>query len=200
MTPIERALLRQGASVLNLGYRSRHADIATLAAEVGAVLAASDPSGPSRFVTHSLGGLLLRAAVAQGVLPADRIGRVVMLGPPNGGSELADRLPAIPLVGRIFTRITGPAGGQLGTGPSGAAAGLPPVPFPVGIIAGTRSWNPLFSYILGGINDGKVRVDRTRVAGMHDFITVPQWHPLLMHDARVIAQTLAFLDTGRFAR
>lgn len=198
MSPLRRALLAHGAQVLNLGYRSRHADISTLASEVGERIAAWEPHHRIDVVTHSLGGLVVRAAVAQGILPVRRVRRVVMLAPPNGGSELADRLPAVPLLGAMYARVTGPAGRQLGTGLGSFAAQLPPVEFDVGIIAGTWSWNPIFSRLLGGPNDGKVRVERTKVAGMRDFITISQWHPLMMMDRRVIKETLHFLETGRF--
>ena len=123
-----------------------------------------------------------------------------MLGTPNGGSELSDRLPKLPILGPIYTRLTGPVGRALGTGEGGLAAQLPPVAFEAGIVAGTRSWNPFFSRLIGGENDGKVRVDRARVDGMRDFLTVPQWHPILMLDPRIIRQLIAFLESGSFSR
>jgi triacylglycerol lipase len=89
---------------------------------------------------------------------------------------------------------------ELGIGPAGVAAQLPPVPFELGVIAGDRSLNPVFSAVLREPNDGKVRVDRTRVAGMRDFLVVPHWHPLLMAAPSVVAQTLHFLEYGGFRR
>lgn len=182
----------------NIGYRSRRADISTLAREAFARISLLNSATSIDVVAHSLGGLLLRCAVADQLLGADRIRRVVMLGPPNRGSELADRLPAIPVIGSVYSAFTGPAGRQLGTGADSFAARLPPLPFETGVIAGTRSWNPLFSYLLGDKNDGKVRVDRTVADGMQDFVEIPQWHPLLMRDPQAIEQTLYFLATGRF--
>jgi hypothetical protein len=66
------------------------------------------------------------------------------------------------------------------------------------VIAGTRSYNPIFSAVLGGRSDGKVRVERTHVAGMKDFVEVPYWHPLLMVPGSVYAFVVCFLETGRF--
>jgi hypothetical protein len=152
------------------------------------------------FVTHSLGGILLRVAVAQGWVAAERIRRVVMLGPPNGGSELVDILSSLPTVGALYRRLTGPAGLELGTGATGVPARLPPVPFELGVIAGNRSANPLFSALLAEPNDGKVRVERARVDGMRDFLVVPHWHPMLTLSRVVAEQTLHFLDYGRFRR
>jgi pimeloyl-ACP methyl ester carboxylesterase len=200
MRLIQRALVDRGYRVVNLGYPSRAADIATLATNVGRQIATLDGEEPIDFVTHSLGGILLRAAVAARVLSPQRIRRVVMLGPPNGGSELADILPGIPVFGWLYRQITGPAGLELGTAANGVIGRLPPVSFDLGVIAGNRSFNPFFSAILGDANDGKVRVERTRVEGMKDFLVVPYWHPLMMFSPKVVAQVLHYLEAGAFER
>ena len=200
MRPVERALRRRGYRVLNLGYPSSHSDIDALAADVAQHIRAWEPSEQLDFVTHSLGGIIVRAAVAGGHVASDRIRRVVMLGPPNGGSELADTLPTLPVIGPLYRALTGPAGMQLGVGADGIAARLPAVPFEVGVIAGDRSLNPIFSAMLGGPNDGKVQVEKTRVEGMRDFIVVPRAHPLLMAAPSVVAQAIHFLETGAFRR
>jgi triacylglycerol lipase len=198
MRPVERALRHRGYDVLNIDYRSRSADVATLAAEVAQSVRRWEGDVPVNFVTHSMGGILLRVMVADGYLSDAMIHRAVMLGPPNGGSELADVLSAAPVVGRGYRRFTGPAGLELGVGPEGIAARLPPVSFELGVIAGTLSLNPLFSAVLGDENDGKVRVSRTKVAGMRDFLTVRHWHPMLMRAPTVLMQTMHFLEFGRF--
>ena len=200
MRRLERTLRARGYDTLNHGYPSRMDDIATLAAGMAHCVAEWADNGPLDFVTHSLGGILVRVAVAAGDLPRDRIGRVVMLGTPNEGSELADLLPAMPVVGPLYARVTGPAGLELGTTERGVPARLPPVDFEVGVIAGDRSWNPLFSALLREPNDGKVRVDSTRVAGMTDFLVVPHWHPMLVTAPDVIEQVVHFLECGAFKR
>lgn len=198
MRPVERALVAQGYDVLNLDYPSTAAPIFALAEILAERLAGWHGSRPLTFVTHSLGGVLLRAAVATELLSVERVYRAVMLGPPNAGSELADRLPLLPLVGAAYRRFTGPAGRQLGTGPEAIPMQLPPVSFETGVIAGTRSYNPWFSAILGAASDGKVRVDRAAVLGMRDFVTVPYSHPFLMRPAAVHTLILHFLEHGRF--
>jgi len=74
------------------------------------------------------------------------------------------------------------------------------VSFDLGVIAGNLSFNPFFSAMLGDANDGKVRVERTRVEGMKDFLVVPYWHPLMMFSPKVVAQVLHYLEAGAFER
>ena len=200
MRAVERALVQRGRRVLNIDYPSRTADIDTLAADVARQTREWANGEPTDFVTHSLGGILLRVAVQRGYLSLDRIGRVVMLGPPNAGSELADILPRVLGFGWLYRRFTGPAGLELGTGENGVPRRLPPVSFDVGVIAGSRSYNPLFSAILGDASDGKVRVENARVEGMRDFLVVPHWHPLLMIAPSVVAQVVHYLESGSFRR
>ncbi|HEX6058148.1 MAG TPA: hypothetical protein VFZ11_03940 [Gemmatimonadaceae bacterium] len=147
-------------------------------------------------MTHSLGGIVLRAAVAAGWLPAAALRRVVMLAPPNAGSELADVLSRMPL----FRLAVGPAGPQLVTGEGSLVAALPPVPFETGVIAGVRAANPLFARAFAGPNDGKVSVERAVVAGMRDFVTMPCGHTFIMDRPDVVRQIFHFLAGGAFAR
>jgi triacylglycerol lipase len=198
MWALERAARARGYRVLNLGYASRRGDVAQHAETVARTLRDSAPAGQLHFVTHSLGGIVLRQAVATGQLPAGRVARVVMLAPPNGGSEVADAFRQRRALRRLGPVVLGPAGADLGTGADALVQRLPPVPFELGVIAGTRSLNPVFSRLIEGENDGKVSVRRAAVPGMRAFLTVARSHTFLMLAPDVIAQTFTFLETGAF--
>ena len=197
MNGMARALAAHGFAVVNQGYPSRHKPIEALAPlAIEQALAACRKGRPARihFVTHSLGGILVRQYLAQSRIP--ELGRVVMLGPPNQGSEVVDRFSVLP----GFAQLNGPAGLQLGTGPDSIPNRLGPVDYPVGVIAGTRSVNPILSTAFAGRNDGKVSVQRARVDGMADFIEVATSHPFMMRNRTVVRQTIEFLRHGRFGR
>jgi alpha-beta hydrolase superfamily lysophospholipase len=146
------------------------------------------------FVTHSLGGVLLRAYLAQHRLP--NRGRVVMLAPPNAGSELGDVVARWRLLRAVF----GPTGCQLGTAADSLPNRLPAADFELGVVAGTRSRNPLGSWLIRDADDGIVSVASTRLAGMADFITLPASHTGMPSSERAAAQAAYFLRHGRFDR
>ena len=192
--PVARAAARRGYRVHNLGYPSRRDPIERLATDVGRRIRLVAESGRVDVVTHSMGGIVLRTAVAHGVLPPDALRRVVMLAPPNQGSEVADRLRDF----RIYRVTLGPAGQQIGTGPDSIPRRLPPPPFELGIIAGRRSNNVVFARVLGDESDGKVRVASTQVDGMREIVVVDRAHTFMMWAPDVLAHIFSFLEHGRF--
>lgn len=195
MLRMEAELNKAGYVVLNQGYPSRSASVEALSdATVGAVL--EDPKladcGKIHFVAHSLGGILVRSYFKRH--RDDRLGRVVMLGPPNQGSEIVDRIGHW----RLFRMINGPAGNELGTHPNSTPNQLGPVDFELGVIAGDRSINWINSLMIRGADDGKMSVARTRTEGMADHVVVHATHPFIMKRKAVIELTLRFLRSGRF--
>ena len=181
-----------GYRVVSIGYPSIEKPPEELVAHVKAEVAACCAEhAPLHFVTYSLGGLIVRAAYSQEAPPGG--GRVVMLGPPNAGSPLVDEFGGWPLF-----RWLGPTAAQLGTEHASFPNRLGPPPFEVGVIAGTRD-NPVGSQLIQAPSDGTVPVESARLEGMQDFITVHHSHTFLMRSETVAAETLHFLEHGRFS-
>ena len=195
MTKMAIALRNEGYAVLNIGYRSRSASIEKLAESVIAE-ALTHPTVAKatkiHFVTHSLGGILVRQYLHENKI--NKLGRVVMLGPPNQGSEVVDALGNLAL----FKKMHGPSGNQLSTKMDAMPNTLGPVDFELGVIAGNRSINRINSLMIKGADDGKVSVEHTKVEGMADHITIRATHPYLMRNRHAIRQTIHFLQTGNF--
>jgi triacylglycerol lipase len=198
MQPLARAAAAHGFDVLNLRYPSRSGSVRTLAEFIARAVAEFAPGRPLHFVTHSLGGILVRAAAGEGAIAPHRIARVVMLAPPNLGSEVPDLFSQGRWRQRLFRVALGPAALELGTTPSSAPLTLPTPGFEFGVIAGSRSLNPLLSHAIAGRNDGKVSLARAAHPAMRDFLVVPHSHTFLMRVPRVIQAALHFLEHGRF--
>jgi pimeloyl-ACP methyl ester carboxylesterase len=193
---MQTAIEAAGFATLNLGYASRRKSLEALAEDIHPAISrfAHDVEGSIHFVGHSIGGLLVRAYIAR--CRPERLGRVVMLGTPNGGSEIADRLKNF----LAYRAYFGPAGQQLVTQRNAATdAALPPIDYPVGIIAGNRSVYPIASaLLLPRPNDGRVSVKNTELDGMTDHIVIGASHPWMVRNRLAIEQTIAFLRNGRF--
>lgn len=194
MDNISQALNESGYTVCNIQYPSRKYTIEQLAQDFVYPEIKTCTDGmeqPLNFVTHSMGGIIVRQLAQSTDL---KINRVVMLSPPNHGSELVDKLKVIP----IFKFINGAAGLSLGTELDSVPNTLGAVSFSTGIIVGNKSFNPIYSYLIPGEDDGKVAVNSAKVAGMKDFIIVPHSHSFIMNSDAVIKQTINFLARGKF--
>lgn len=197
MLPMERALTASGYRVINVDYPSRTASIDKLSDDaISHAVADCQKDGAVKihFVTHSLGGILVRSYLSRHTIP--NLGRVVMLGPPNQGSEVVDQLGSW----WLFKKLNGPAGDELGTDKNSTPNMLGAANFCVGIVAGNRSINWINSWLIPGRDDGKVSVERTKLAGMTDHIVIASAHPFLMRNRMVIRQTIHFLHLGEFER
>ncbi len=195
MGKMQKALIEQGYGTCNIAYPSRHHTIEKLTQDyVLPKIRECLPNEDAKlsFVTHSMGGIILRD-----LLPKEKfrnLSAVVMLSPPNQGSEIVDTLGDYWLFGLIY----GPAGKELGTSKNSTPNRLGPAKFKLGIITGNFSINPIFSLMIPGEDDGRVSLERAKLQGMSDFLVVPVSHSFIMKDNEVIRQTLFFLKHHRF--
>lgn len=193
MHSMARYLEYNGYHVINLGYPSRQYDIPTLAGMIrNEIEQRSRGIEQIHFVTHSMGGILLRYIQRHAPLP--NLGRVVMLSPPNHGSEVVDKLKHW----WLFRWINGPAGQQLGTDANSIPGQLGAVDFELGVITGDRSINWINSLLIPGPDDGKVSLTSACVDGMSDCRVVHTTHPLIMRHRLTQDHCLEFLRHGRF--
>jgi hypothetical protein len=195
MNKLEVDLIRQKFHVVNETYPSRDFPIKVLAkTAIDFALPKCPKNMRVNFVTHSLGGILLRQYLSLYDIPD--LHRVVMLAPPNKGSEVVDTLKNV--VGFHF--FYGDAGLQLGTGEMSVPNRLGAANFDVGIIAGNKSINWMLSTMIPGVDDGKVSVGSTRLEGLGDHIDMPVTHSFMMKNSAVFGQAVYYLKNGKFDR
>jgi esterase/lipase len=147
------------------------------------------------IVAHSMGGLLTRAYLKK--YSMKNLNRIVMISTPNHGSEVADFFKDW----KIYTKIFGPAGQQLGTNDKEVQKLFSSLKnYEVSVIAGGRSMNPIFSAMLDGQDDGTVSVESTKLEGMKDHIIVPNLHGIQVYSKLDAELAISFLDNGKFDR
>lgn len=193
MESLAKYLEKNRFHVLNINYPSTNYKIEELATIVH-----NDISDKIRgaktvhFVGYSMGGLIVRALLQKYSYP--NLSRVVHLGTPNHGSEVADFLKD----NWIYKKIYGPAGQQLITDSKATSGLFGEVNYELGIIAGDGTIDPVSSMIISGKDDGKVAVERTKLKGMKDHITINVSHTFFPSNKKVQMQTLYFLNHGQF--
>jgi pimeloyl-ACP methyl ester carboxylesterase len=195
MRGLELYLKNLDYTTINLAYPSTTKSIETIAeTHLARAVHGCEESGAKKihFVGHSLGGLIVRQYLQRHSVTAGS--RLVMLSPPNQGSEFVDLLMQVPL----YRWATGPAGQEIGRGPEAVVHRLKPVEIEVGVIAGNLSLNLLFSAFTEGSGDGMVTVKSTMLPEIRDFIVVPNTHTFIMKDPLVMKQVAQFLKNGRF--
>lgn len=197
MSRIAERLESQGLKVLNVGYPSTRKNFDALIHEyLAPVVSDCEKRNASKIhvVTHSLGGILIRAYLQDHRLPKGS--RIVMLSPPNQGSEVVDYLKKFVW----FTWIMGPTAVKLGTHPESLPKHLKEIPYEIGIITGNVISDPWFSALIPGVHDGKVSVENAKLKEMTDFLVVPCGHTFIMRSGKTINQIHYFLQFGHFQK
>ncbi len=193
MKDIAATLEKEGYQILNIDYPSSEKPIEALAEIVHEKISRHVPAdAPIHFVTHSMGGILARYYIKSH--RPRHLGRVIMLAPPNQGTEMSDFLQGTGL----FEHFFGPAGTQLGTNEKSITHELGPVDYEVGVVMGSISLNPIASAVVDGDDDGLVSHQRSKVEGMKDSILIPAAHSFIMYSDEAAHQIVHFLSTGRF--
>jgi len=195
MQPLEEFLTEKGYSVINTGYPSTTETVEILADKYLADMVAQciqKGADKVHIVTHSLGGVVTRQYLQNHSLLKGS--RIVMISPPNKGSELADLFRDL----SIYKWLNGPAGQVLGTKPESLPNTLAPIEGEIGVITGDGTLNPLYSWLIPGDDDGKVSVERAKLDEMADFIVVPSSHSFIMRHPEVLRQVVFFLKNGVF--
>lgn len=196
MANLDHYLQNHGYNVINIDYQSTRYPIETLVKQINKHLVSNKVNTAKKvhFVTHSLGGIVTRLLLKE--YPMTNLGRVVMLSPPNRGSELIDTFKEV----NYLKEIAGPAAISLGTMADSLPNRLGPVDYELGIITGNWSFNPIYSAIIPGDDDGKVSVERAKIKGMKDFLVLPYSHTFIMNKPRVQKEVLNFLLHGAFSK
>ena len=193
MRPLETYVGKAGYRVYNFPYDSTEKAPEFLVDELAGRVNECCAKAPAlHFVGHSLGGILVRAYLAENKPSNAR--RVVMLAPPNRGSELVDRFGD----SSIFRWAMGPSALQLGTGADSLPNRLPAPNVEIGVIAATGSVNPIGSVLIPNEDDGMVSLESTKLEGMADFLVVSSSHAFIMRSDEVGQQVVHFLRNGHF--
>ncbi|MBL4845726.1 MAG: alpha/beta fold hydrolase [Planctomycetes bacterium] len=188
MWPLGRRLGKLGYTVTNIGYFGPLGLRHSVDAVGDAIAARGLHDQPIDLVTHSMGGIVARALLAEGRI---RARRMVQLAPPNQGSWLADRVRQIPIACYL------PAFRDLGQGTEAQIVALGDVPeeVEVGVVAGES-----VSALLGGeVGDGVVRIAETYLTGARDWIVLPHFHTVVMNGRDTLDEVDHFLKNGRFS-
>jgi pimeloyl-ACP methyl ester carboxylesterase len=192
---METGLKGIGYDVVNVDYPSTEADIESLAGtSIPTAIDRCKNADKIHFVTHSMGGILVRYYLKHANKKPENLGHVVMLGPPNKGSPVVDKLGDLP----GYELWNGIAGTQMGTEPTSIPNRLGPVDFSLGVVAGNNSISPVFSSLIEGDDDGKVSVESTKVSGMTDHIVINVTHTFMMNSPAVFMQVAHYLREGVF--
>ena len=195
MVALQNKLSNYEYEVINIGYPSTKMSIEKLEDYIKKQIDKYEfhPERKIHFVTHSMGGIIVRYYLKRQKL--NNLGRVVMVSPPNKGSQLADFYGSY-----LIREIFGPSAQQLKTDLSSFPNRLGAVDFDLGIIAGDKNSNPFYALFFSTENDGKVSVENAKVAGMLDFLTVHRSHQNILYSQEVIEQIVYFIENGHFYR
>ncbi|MEA4918590.1 hypothetical protein [Proteiniphilum sp.] len=193
---MRRFLKKNGFEAEVFSYKSRKTPILKAGKNLYDRIKKENPSQIS-FITHSLGGLVLRAMLQYSLedLNFPKIHRIVMIAPPNQGTISANYIHRY-----AFLRFIIGVNLRDIKDDKGSLAKKLPVDFStdVGIIAGISGHKWGYNPLIGEDNDGEIRPEETKLGTEKDFIIVKSNHIGILHNRKTIKLTAQFLKTGRF--
>lgn len=195
MRSIASDLEDYGFHTVRIDYPSTKMEIPQLAEEFvpdGVKLCQQTGAEKIHLVTHSMGGILARQYLQNHKLPQGS--RVVMLSPPNQGSDLSKKFHD----SSWYQWLVGPAGASLTQDDSGIINQLLEIDEPVGVIAAYRSWSLWPESWLSSPNDGTVSVKSMMLKEMDDLILVNSGHATMRYEEEIHHQIRHFIKTGAF--
>lgn len=196
MNQIATAVHQAGYEVRNIDYDSINQNLNDIKEEVYIKFdqyISENPDKKIHFIGHSLGGLLVRAYLAENKL--DNLGVVILMGTPNKGTKLVNQYED-----KWYFSWLGPVIPELGVGTSQFLDALQVPDYTVGVIAGSKPYSRWSAEYLEGDHDGLITVESAKLEGMHDFIEIEVNHSRMKRDPRVIEQVIYFLEHSQFKK
>jgi triacylglycerol lipase len=196
MADLAEFLQQNGYHTVNINYPSTKYPLKKLSQIIQKEITSQvPPKSTVNFVGYSMGGLLIRIILQDAQY--ENLGKAVQLAPPNNGSEVADFIKN----NWLYQKIYGPAGQQLTTDQKRINHLLNgKITYPLGVIAGNFSIDPISSAIIPGDDDGKVSIASTKIDGMQDHIIIKSSHTFFPSNKNVQKQVLHFLKFGKFKK
>lgn len=190
---IEKKLKKDGWDAVNWGYHSRDCFIEEHGEQLAlylADLANQKPGQPIHFVAHSMGCLVLLAALNHPYCPSEaKMGKIVLIAPPFKGSYWGRWLSQFSLAKRLARDYSGQelmtqtAFDYLGNYPDSLQEVL--------VIAGNFGFNP----ILQGANDGTLIVSETVLSIPHEHQVIRRGHKTIIFSKKTYSLIKSFLNT-----
>lgn len=154
-------------------------------------LASHNHNQPIHFVAHSMGGLVLLAALNHPLCPQEaKIGKVVLLAPPARGTHFGRWMGQFSLAKWIAKDFSGQElmtktqFDYLGKYPSSLEGVL--------VIAGSLGFNPL----LEKRNDGTLAVSETCLSTPHKHVVIKRGHKTIIFGKRIYHLISQFLESN----
>jgi hypothetical protein len=194
---IENGLRDNGYETFLWNFASNRADARGHAQRLHDIIGRLEDINKISFVTHSLGGLILRTLLSEENNWHDKfeLGEIVMIAPPHGGSFFADIIRDTPELEGLYQWVCGRVGEDLTTR---GASELPPLSVPVGIIIGGTGNKLGFNPLANRDNDIVVSRDSSNVDLAVDSVQIKGSHTLMLWNKQTVEHTLHFIEHGRF--